>query len=103
MFTERPSASGRGLATTCLSACPDTARLSLESNLRTAPEGMTGALTGVGHGFAAFNPSGPAAVDMLEQGCGLDLDPSAFTERICAMTALARMRRAAMWRACGTG
>ncbi len=75
-----------------LIACPDTARLSLESSLRTVLEGMSGALTDVGHGFVVFNLSGPAAVDVLAQGCGLDLDPSAFSEGMCAMTALARMQ-----------
>ena len=75
-----------------LITCPDASRLSLESGLRTVLEGMSGALTDVGHGFVVVNLSGPAAVDVLAQGCGLDLDPSVFTDGACAMTAMARMR-----------
>ncbi len=75
-----------------LITCAESARPELETRLRAALEGMTGALTDVGHGFAVLNVSGPAAVDVLAQGCGIDLDPSVFTEGACAMTALARMR-----------
>lgn len=75
-----------------LIACPDAGRPSLETRLRAALEGMSGALTDVGHGFVVLNLSGPSAVDVLAQGCGLDLDPSVFIEGACAMTAMARMR-----------
>jgi len=75
-----------------LITCAESARPELETRLRGALEGMTGALTDVGHGFAVLNVSGPAAVDVLAQGCGIDLDTSVFTEGACAMTALARMR-----------
>lgn len=75
-----------------LITCPDAQRPGLEARLRIALEGMTGALTDVGAGFAVLNLSGPAAADMLAQGCTLDLDPAVFTEAACAMTALARMR-----------
>jgi len=75
-----------------LITCADAQRPAIEARLRAALEGMTGALTDVGHGFAVLNLSGPAAVDVLAQGCAIDLDPEAFTEGACAMTALARMR-----------
>ena len=75
-----------------LITCPDAQRPDLEARLRTALEGMTGALTDVGAGFAVLNLSGPAAADVLAQGCTIDLDPAAFPEGACAMTALARMR-----------
>jgi sarcosine oxidase subunit gamma len=75
-----------------LITCADAQRIDLEARLRAALGGMTGALTDVGHGFAVLNLSGPAAVDVLAQGCGIDLDPTVFTEGACAMTVLARMR-----------
>jgi sarcosine oxidase, subunit gamma len=75
-----------------LITCADAERVLLETRLRAALEGMTGALTDVGHGFAVINLSGPAAVDVLAQGCGIDLDPAVFTAGACAMTALARMQ-----------
>lgn len=75
-----------------LITCPEAQRPGLEARLRTALEGMTGALTDVGAGFAVLNLSGPAAADVLAQGCTIDLDPAVFPEGACAMTALARMR-----------
>jgi sarcosine oxidase subunit gamma len=38
----------------------------------------------------AFEVSGPGAVDVLAQGCALDLDPAAFAVGTCAQTLLAR-------------
>ncbi len=75
-----------------LVTCTEADRPLLETRLRAALEGMTGALTDVGHGFAVLNLSGPAAVDVLAQGCGIDLDPAVFTDGACAMTAMARMQ-----------
>ena len=75
-----------------LITCADADRPSLETRLRATLDGMTGALTDVSHGSAVLNLSGPAAVDVLAQGCGIDLDPAVFTDGACAMTALARMR-----------
>lgn len=74
-----------------LIACPESERPVLQTQLCAALEGMTGALTDVSHGYAVLNISGASALDVLAQGCGIDLDPSVFIEGACAMTALARM------------
>lgn len=39
-------------------------------------------------GYAVLNSSGASALDVLAQGCGIDLDPSVFIEGACTMTAL---------------
>ena len=41
--------------------------------------------------------SGPAAEEVLAQGCSLDLHPSAFAEGACAQTLLARVQ-VILWR-----
>jgi sarcosine oxidase subunit gamma len=75
-----------------LIACPESERPVLEAGLCATLEGLSGALTDVSHGYAVLNVSGGSALDMLAQGCGIDLDPPVFIEGACALTALARMQ-----------
>lgn len=75
-----------------LLTCAEGDRAGLETGLRQAREGISGALTDIGHGQAILNLTGARTLDVLAQGCGLDLHRSVFTEGHCAMTELARLR-----------
>ncbi|MBC7780399.1 MAG: sarcosine oxidase subunit gamma [Proteobacteria bacterium] len=75
-----------------LIVCTEAARAQIEPVLRALLAGAPGALTDVGHGYAVLNLAGPNAVDVLAQGCGLDLHPDVFGAGQCAMTGLAKLR-----------
>lgn len=75
-----------------LLACAQSDRTHIEARLEQARDGIPSALTEVGHGHAILNLTGPRTLDVLAQGCGLDLHRSVFTEGHCAMTELARLQ-----------
>jgi sarcosine oxidase subunit gamma len=49
------------------------------------------AAVGLSPGLAALRLEGPAARDMLTQGCGLDLHPASFPMGTCTRTRLAQL------------
>lgn len=52
--------------------------------LAQALAGLHAALTDVGSGYRVLRLTGPGAIDVLAQGCPLDLHPRAFGEGRCA-------------------
>jgi sarcosine oxidase subunit gamma len=61
-----------------------------EDQLRTALGGTPGSVVDVSANRVVYELSGPAARDVLEQGCAIDLHPRAFGPGRCAQTMLAR-------------
>jgi sarcosine oxidase subunit gamma len=61
-----------------------------EEQLRTALGDTPGSVVDVSANRVAYELSGPAARDVLEQGCAIDLHPRAFGPGRCAQTMLAR-------------
>lgn len=49
------------------------------------------AVVDVSQGLAALRVEGPAVLDVLTQGCGLDLHPRVFPEGLCARTRFAQV------------
>lgn len=63
---------------------------SLEERLRAALQGGRGSVVDVSANRTAIRLAGPAAREVLESGCSIDLHPRAFGPGRCAQTLLAR-------------
>jgi sarcosine oxidase subunit gamma len=62
----------------------------IESDLRASLGGAIEALVDVSANRTVLELTGPAARDLLEAGCSIDLDPRSFPPGRCAQTLLAR-------------
>lgn len=69
----------------------------VESAIAAAATGARHALFDVGHRQIALSLGGPLAVDVLAQGCPLDLDLAAFPVGMCTRTLLAKAE-IVLWR-----
>ena len=69
---------------------PPGAEGKIESTLRTALGGSFGAVVDVSANRIVIELAGPAALETLESGCSIDLDPRSFGPGRCAQTLLAR-------------
>jgi sarcosine oxidase subunit gamma len=69
---------------------PDGQAPQLEAQLRSALADQPGSVVDVSANRTTLELSGPAARQVLEKGCPLDLHPRAFTPGTCAQTLLAR-------------
>ncbi len=69
---------------------PPGAEGKIESTLRAALGGAFGAVVDVSANRIVIELAGPAALETLESGCSIDLDPRSFGPGRCAQTLLAR-------------
>jgi sarcosine oxidase subunit gamma len=69
---------------------PDGSAAAIEASLRAALDGSRAAVVDVSANRAILRLAGPAAREILEGGCSIDLHPRAFGPGRCAQTILAR-------------
>ena len=80
-----------------LLVAPEAEERGLAERLRQALDGLQHALTDIGHGGAGLIVAGPAAAELLNAGCPLDLHGSAFRVGMCTRTLLAKAE-IVLWR-----
>jgi sarcosine oxidase subunit gamma len=76
---------------------PDAEGSALLVALSDALHGQTASLVDVGHRQVGLVVTGPRAADLINAGCPLDLDPSAFPVGMCTRTVLAKVE-IILWR-----
>ena len=76
---------------------PEAEGRDIAERLLPALDGLPHALTDIGHGSAGLIVAGPAAAELLNAGCPLDLHESAFPVGMCTRTLLGKAE-IVLWR-----